>query len=67
MNSAEYGPEIELTNGTPYLIITVHFVSTVECCNDMVQYNMRLYTLLLWLRQSMNYSLNPQTISHTSL
>ena len=31
---------------------------TVECCYNMVQYNMILHTSLQWLRQNINRSLN---------
>ena len=39
---------------------------TVEYRYNVVQYNMILHTLLYWLRQSMNHSLDPQDTSHTS-
>ena len=38
--------------------------TTVECRYKAVQSNMLLHTLLQWMSQSMNHSLNPQNTSH---
>ena len=39
---------------------------TVECCYNMVQYDKKLYTLLHWLIENVNHSVNPPKTPHIS-
>ena len=49
-----------------FIQLIAHSANTVKWHYNVVQYNMIFHTSLLWLRQSMNQSLNPQNTSHTT-
>ena len=60
------GSTSSVTQLYTYVYVINIFLNTVECCDNVVQYNVILHSSLQWLIQNINQSMEPQNTTYNS-